>query len=395
MMTPAKYLFFIILFLSSAGQLASDVYLPSLPAIAQQMHSVIGLVQLSVSVYMMGYACAQLIYGPLSDGLGRKKPLLVGLLLLVFGSFVCWFSNSISMLIIGRFLQGLGAAGAATIGRVLLFDVYSGPRLVKFNAYLSMAVVVVVAGGPLIGGYIQEHSNWQGNFMFLSVFSVVTLCLCLFLLPETHEGKDASHIKPVVLLANIKRLFVSPFFMGCCLVLLLTYGAILAWLISGPELIQQRLHYSPEVFGWAAFAEGLCFMVGSWVNAQLAGTLSACRLIFLGMAGMVFASILMLLAALITFNFWMIIVPIGIFVGFSSMVFNNIYVIAMQAFEDISGMAGSFLGCVQTLGGGLAGVLVAGLHEQTQMPLAIILMICSIGCVLLFFMMIRPVVAKS
>ena len=390
-----KYLFLVVLFLSSAGQMASDVYLPSLPAIANYLHSNVSYIQLSVSIYMIGYACAQVVYGPVSDGVGRKKPLILGLIILTLGGIVCLNANSVRMLILGRFLQGIGAAGAVAIGRVLLFDVYSGPKLIKLNSYLSMAVVGVVAAAPLIGGYIQEHSRWEMNFLFLTVFSVGTLLLCLLLLPETHATRDIDHIKLGKMLGNVKRLFLSPLFVGCCFILLLTYGGIIAWLVSGPVLIQERLHYSPAFFGWVAFSGGLCYVIGAWVNGRLVDKISTNSLIATGMVGMMLAAISMLVMAMIAFNFWVIILPVGLFIGSSSMVFNNIYVMGIRAFDDIVGMAGSILGCVQTLGGSLAGMLVSGLHERTQMPLALILIGCVFFCVFLFFVAIKPMSVRS
>ncbi len=151
---PTLSLFAIILLLATSGQIAADLYLPSLPFIAKGLKSPIHLVQLSLSLYMIGLASSQLIYGPLSDGIGRKKPIIIGFTLLVIGSIICLTASSIKSLIIGRCIQGMGAGCSISLSRAILRDIYTGKHLAKLGSYLAVCSVAIMASAPLVGGYI-------------------------------------------------------------------------------------------------------------------------------------------------------------------------------------------------------------------------------------------------
>ncbi|MCP4473120.1 MAG: multidrug effflux MFS transporter [Gammaproteobacteria bacterium] len=174
-MKSKQTLFTILLLLGSIGQVAADLYLPSLPAISTSLAVSINSVQWSVSAYMWGFALSQLIYGPLSDGIGRKKPLLFGMSLALLGSIICLSAQSIDWLIIGRFTQGIGAGSGVILTRVIMRDIYSGSQLAKFGSYLSVAGVPIMAGAPLMGGIIEHILGWRANFVLLTLYAFISI----------------------------------------------------------------------------------------------------------------------------------------------------------------------------------------------------------------------------
>src|SRR3990167_8473181 len=134
-MARNNIIFLIMVMVSSLGQIMSDVYLPSLPAIGIGLHAGSQAAQFSLSIYMFGFAISILVYGPLSDGIGRRKPLLVGLCLCLIGSIVCFSAQSIQIMIIGRLVQGLGAGATLSISQPILRDLFDGKTLAKYSSY--------------------------------------------------------------------------------------------------------------------------------------------------------------------------------------------------------------------------------------------------------------------
>ena len=197
-----KFLFLNILLLASIGQVAADMYLPSLPAIAQYFSIGSGAVEWSVSFYMWGFALSQLCYGPFSDAIGRRKPLIIGLGILCLGSIVCVFSQNIQMLILGRFLQGIGAGSGASLSWVILRDTHEGETMAKYGSYLAMSGIVLMACAPLLGGLFQWVYNWYATFIFLTLYAVVVFFVIYKQLPETNLYCDKQHLRLSVMINN-------------------------------------------------------------------------------------------------------------------------------------------------------------------------------------------------
>lgn len=380
-MKTKNSIFFIILLLASLGQVASDLYLPSLPAISNALAAHVNLVQLSVSLYMYGFAISPLLYGPISDGVGRKLPLLIGLIILLLGSIICLSTDSITWLIVGRFLQGLGAGSGVALSRAILRDVFAktGAQLARFASYLVVGNISIMASAPLLGGYIQQFLGWRANFAFLTIYAIATLLVVIFGLPETNQYQDLKHLKPKQLFLNTKTLLTNRHFICFSIILFMTYAGILAWLTSAPILLQKELNFSAIDFGWIAFAIGGCYAIGGLLNAKLVSWISIDNMLFIGIICMLVAGLMMLILNFVyIFNAYVLLLPIAVFIFGTSMVFANSFAKAMTPFAKIAGIAGSLFGFMQTLGGAIASSIIAVAHTTTQLPLAIVLTVVSL-----------------
>lgn len=386
-MKKTTILFVLILFLSSLGQVAADLYLPSLPAISHDLGVQVSWVQLSVSLYMFGYAFSQLLFGPISDGVGRKKPMMVGIAIVLMGSLICLFAHSVLWLIIGRFIQGVGAGGSVLLSRVVLRDIYSGSNLAKFGSYLAMGGIIIMSSAPLLGGYIQAMVNWRGNFAAILLYALVCFVVVCFKLPETNQYYSRHHLHPRQWFRNVMILFKNKVFVGMSVIIFITYAGILSWLTAGPILLQVQAGLTPTEFGWVALIVGLSYGVGAFVNGQLVDRLGINVMLLIGLGLMLFSSLVMLVLGVITIQVTalMFVGPIAMFIAATGFVFANAYACALTPFSEIAGIAGSIFGFMQVLGGAVFSMLLAYLHEETQIPLALCLIGLSIVGLLAFF----------
>ena len=151
----------IILLVSSLGQVTSDLYLPSLPSMAKGLDVNTNWIQFTIAIYMTGFSLSQLIYGPWSDAIGRRFPLLIGLSINFVGGLICWFSPNIYLLFLGRFIQGLGVGAANSLVRPILRDLFEKEELAIYNSYLAISGVFILSTAPVLGGYIQHYAGWR------------------------------------------------------------------------------------------------------------------------------------------------------------------------------------------------------------------------------------------
>lgn len=379
-------LLLIILLVSSLGQVTSDLYLPSLPSMAKSLTVNTNWIQFTVAVYMAGFCVSQLVYGPWSDAIGRRRPLLMGLSISFIGSLVCWVSPNIYLLFLGRFLQGIGVGAGTALARPILRDLFEKETLAVYNSYLAIASVVILTIAPVIGGYIQQYLGWRYNFLFLTIYSFLILYFSYYKTPETctHHHKDNFKLK--VILTNSKVLLKSPIFIKFSIYPLLTYAGILAWLTEAPIVLQETVGLDPVQFGWLYVFSGIGFALGGFLNMKFVVRFGIEQMINIGFFCQLSAGLLMLMFFLLNYiNAYVIVMPILFFMVGSSLVFPNSSAGALNAFPKIAGTAGAIFGFTQVLGGVISSSAVALAHDSSQLPIAIAFIIASLLSILVSY----------
>lgn len=368
-------LFFILLFLLSClGQIASDIYLPALPAIREAFHSTVHTIQLSVAFFMFGFAFSHLVYGPISDSVGRKKPLIIGILIAIVGTLICEYATSANIFIAGRFIQGAGAGASAALFRSILRDLYSGDRLAKIGSFLGIGRVFLLASSPLIGGYIMHFFGWRACFTFLLIYSGLCLIGTLIILKESNEYMHLHNGNIRNIAKNSWTLITHPIFMSYSFCIMLTFGGILAWLTSLPFILQDVVGLTPVQFGWVSAIAGVFFAVGGFINAMVVERLGLNYMLKVGLIIMLIGGIVMLGFGLVgTINVVVIMVPVVIYILGSSMIFANAYAGAFHPFAKMAGTAGAIFGFLQILGGAISSSIMSFMKSYNQIPLASVL----------------------
>src|SRR3990167_10155976 len=373
-------LFFGYLFLLSClGQISSDIYLPAFPTIRDAFHTTAHLMQISLSVFMLGFSISHLIYGPISDSTGRKKPLIIGLSICIMGSLLCLFSSNIVYFIVGRGLQGIGAGAGAVLFLSILRDVYEGNQLAKISSFLSISRVILLASSPLIGSYLLHFFNWQACFTFLLIYAAMCLICSLLILKETNQFQHLHRAEITAMAKNIWTVCTHSTFLSYAFFVVLAFGGILALLTTLPFLLQDVVGITPVQFGWVAAIAGLFFIVGGLINALLVEKVGIKKMLVIGLCIMLAGSIVMLIFGLLHHeSTWAIMIPVVIYIVGCSFIFSNAYAGAMHPFAMMAGTAGAVFGFLQILGGSISSYLMSLTKTYNQIPLSIALLLSAI-----------------
>ncbi len=370
--------------LVALGQISTSIYIPSLPSLVEAFDTVPGQVNLTLSVFLAGFAVAQLIYGPLSDRYGRRPVLLAGIALYFAASAACAFAGSIEALIAGRFAQALGACAGPVLGRAIIRDVYGSDRSARVMAYIGVAFAVSPALTPILGGYLQVWFGWQASFIFLALLAASVFGAVWAFLEETNPpNPEASRISSPG--RTYAVFFSSPVFIGYAGAVAFVFAGMMAYTALAPFVFIEGFGLTPDAFG-------LLFVF--IVLGFLAGTLTAGRLTLrLGVERMVLAGIVLALAgggamvalALAGLNGTAaVIAPMAVFLAGMGIVLPNGMAGAMAPFPKAAGAASALMGFTQMAVAAGASLIAGRLPHQTQLPMAILIFCLSLLALALF-----------
>lgn len=351
-----------------------DVYLPSFPAIATALHANHTTVQLTISLYLLGFSLSQLVFGPLSDQLERRKVLLLGLSIAFVGSSICVIANNIFILILGRLIQGIGASAAVTLSRSILGDVYSGKQLAQFASHLSFFVSLVPMVAPTFGGYIQSIFGWRGNFVFLWMLIALSLLIVAKHFAETNPNTNPHAMKPQVLWKNYWHLLTHKIFIGYTICSCVAYSGIIAYATLSPFLFQNVLGLTPIQYGWLAILLGVGLVIVSLLNSFLLRFMLPKKIILFGLSIIFAGGLVMWLLYLMGYlNVTVIIVPMMCFTLGTKMIYSNAVFGTLEPFKKMAGTAAALYSGSVMFSSMLTSSVVALWHTHSSLPLAVIL----------------------
>ncbi len=368
----------VLAMLTGLGPLSMDMYLASLPAIGHALGAPPAQVQLTISLYLIGFACAQVFHGPLSDRHGRRPVLLATLGLYLVASLACVLSFSIETLIAARFLQAVGGSGATVLARAVVRDMFEGVRIGRELSRMAAIMALAPLIAPLIGGVLQTAFGWRSNFVALICFGAAAWVMVWLLLPETVRNRAPEPVSLVSILRSYRRFLGEPVFVvhlgiaACCLC------GLFAWISSAAFVVQ-------DVYGYSALAFGMTFALAS--GGYLAGTTFAARfvarwgsgrLMGLGCSAMAVSGIALVL--------WLAIGPsraegvvaaICIYLIGMGMSLPQSQAGALLPFPDRAGAASSLLGFITLTSSALVGALIGRALGASAWPLAIAVLIAG------------------
>jgi len=371
---PRGLMTFLILLLVSIGQLAVDVYLPSMPAIVEYYGTTTYTIQMTLTWFLVGFALSQLFYGPLSDSFGRRKIVLVGFVFFILGGVGCIFAQSTKALLYCRFIQGVGAGGGNVLSMAIMRDVYEKKQLAKMTSYLSMAWAIVPMVSPVFGGYIQALWGWKMNFVFLVLIGLIGFLIFYKVLPET-KPKEQKRPKSVVsTLKDYQELLINPRLLGNILPVMMLFGIFVAFQNTSAFLLQNKLGLSEVSYGWCLLFVSSGYIIGSYINSLLIERIPERRVINVGLVFVnIFAFSMLLIALWGIFEIWSIIVPVFCILLSTGLVYPNCCTGCLSPFPEKAGTAGALFGCLTFIGGSITSAVVSFLPENTLTELAIVL----------------------
>ena len=369
--------------LAAFGPLSIDMYLPALPHIAKELHTTSSLVQLSLTFFLLGLSLGQLVSGPLSDVRGRRKPLLIGLVIYAIASLLCAFSQSIWFFIILRFIQGFAGAAGIVIARAIVRYLYSGSELTKFFSLLALVNGVAPILAPILGGQLLRIAPWQGVFVVLSIIGLCMFFVVLFSLPETLPVFARSEGGINNTLTTFKNLLFDRSFIGYALAQGLIFAAMFAYISGSPFVLQNVYGSSPQFFSLVFAINGIGIIISSQITGRLAGLVSEKKLFVVGISIAFAGSIILLIMILLHAGLYVILFPLFFVVSSVGMVSTSGSSIAMQNQGKSAGSAAALLGVLSFVFGGSTAPLT-GLGNSPALSMGIVMAIVSFWAVLMY-----------
>ena len=385
---------FALIFIAVLSQFSTDIYLPSLPAIAEFFHVDIDSSQLTIAAYMFALTITQLLWGPVSDRIGRKKAIYLGLAISAMGTVVCIYAGSITTLIIGRFIQGFGNGAAAGLFRAILRDLYSGEELASIASYFSNTLALVLILAPVLGGFFEKYYTWHASFVFLLCYIFLCVFCLKFFLKESHRVCPKG-IKSDWKLAY-KRLLKSPIFMGCCISNFLTYGGMFAWITSSSSILVAQLGMPPLDFGFWSGVTGLGIMTGAFINGAFVKRYGIIRMLRVGWSIIIFTGFALMTCSIVFGPQISVILvsAFGLYLGIS-FIFANTNAAAFSPFGDIAGTASGLYAFMQLSGGAAMSYLIASMNESGSFFLGLLFCLSASSAWLVFFLLAQKEIEES
>ncbi|WP_371478520.1 multidrug effflux MFS transporter [Kitasatospora sp. NBC_00315] len=379
--------------LVALGPLTTDLYLPALPALTADLHSTPAAAQLTLTFSMLGIAAGQLVFGPLSDRLGRRRPLLAGLAAYALATLVCLTATSLPVLVAGRFVQGMAGAAGLVIGRAIARDRYDGVAVVRFLASIGLISGLAPILAPMLGAQLLRATSWRGTFGALLALGVLLLLIAVAALRETlpphrrHGGGLGATLRAIGGLLRDTR------FLGLVLTSTFAFGALFGY-ISGSSFVLQHVYgVSPQTYSLLFGLNSVAIVGVSQLNGRLlAHRFPARGLMTAGLAVCAAAATaLVLLTGVWDLGLAGFCPAVFVMMGSMGVVLPNSAATALTMVDPPSaGSASALLG----LGTFLCGAVVAPLSSAGGEPSALVLGVVVLTCALLscaaYLLLCRP-----
>jgi len=364
------------------GPLSVDMYLPAMPAMMVALGTDISSMHLTLSSYLAGFALFHLACGPLADRFGRKPILLGGTILFIIACLGCSQADTVSELLLFRFLQGIGACVGPTLARTVARDIYGPTEVARALSLIAMLMTLAPAVAPTLGGVMLLVLPWPSIFVFLACYGAVTVLLIQRLLPESLP--QVQSLRPWNIARNYGELFVDPFFLSVTTASGLVYAGLIAYLSSSSFIYINMLGVPVEYFGLLFLSSVVGYMLGSALSARLSRHYDSEQIMRSGVImGMGASSIVLAAVYLLPHSVVAIMLPMSLYSVAMGLVLPHAMAIALRPFAHIAGTASSLLGFIQMSLSALASALVGMALKTTALPMAWVLVLISLAALML------------
>ena len=367
--------------LVAIGPVSMALFTPAMPEIVHAFSTTEAAVKMTLSLYFAGFAFAQLVCGPLSDGFGRRPITIAFMAIYLAASVFALLAPTIEMLIAARFLQGVGAAVGVAISRALVRDLFTNERSARIMNLIGIILAVGPAFAPTLGGLTMELFGWHAIFLLMVAMGITVVVVTIFCMRET-VVRDLSRISPSALTRSYSALLANRYFMLSSLVVAGTSGALYAQATVLPFIMMNRVGLTPSQFGIGMLAQSGMFFAGSLAVRALMSRVGAFRLVPVGLVFVGAGSLaLAVLLRLQEPTFMNVMGPVGLYAFGIAFVMPAMMTAAMAPFPHRAGAASSLMGFLQ-MGFGLLGGSAAALIGEPVAALAAIIPIMGLIAIL-------------
>ncbi len=368
--------------------MAVDLIAPSLPAIANGLHVSNHAAKNAISIYLLGYALGNFLTGFLTDALGRQKLIRLSLLGFMGVSLLPIFLPHISFLLLARLLQGLTIGAVAVLARAILSDILPPDKLIRLGTLIGTMWGLGPVLGPIFGGYLQSYFGWKAGFCAFAFLAEIGFIATYLIVPETHINRHPLKVKTIQ--KNLTEVLTNRLFLALIILMGFAYSLIIVFNTMGPFLIQAKLNYSPIFFGHFALCLWLVFVASTFVcriflkqykvEDQFSVIINASLFIILALfcVSLFFRNSIILTA-----------VPSGLMFFTCGFIFPLSMGKGLSLFRHIAGTATATMYLVNILITCQSAFLVSFINIQNLIPLLYVYLFLLLGCVLIYFGMIR------
>ncbi|TXL92317.1 Bcr/CflA family multidrug efflux MFS transporter [Streptomyces sp. NBC_01725] len=380
--------------LTALPPLSMDMYLPALPAVTRALGSSAATAQLTLTACLTGMALGQLVVGPMSDKWGRRKPLLLGMVVYVFATAICALAPTVELLIGFRLLQGLAGAAGIVIARAVVRDLYDGVEMARFFSTLMLISGVAPVIAPVIGGQVLQVTDWRGIFVVLTVVGIALTLVVVKWLHETLPSEKRHSGGVGEALGTMRGLLADRVFTGYMLAGGLAFAALFAYIAASPFVVQEIYGASPQTYSLLFGVNSIGLITVGQINGRLlVGRVSMDKVLAFGLVVITLAGVALLLMTSGVFGEpGLFPVAAGLFVLMSAMglAMPNTNAQALMRTPHAAGSASALIGTASFLIGAVASPLVGIAGEATAVPMAVVQVVCGAGSLVCFLALCRP-----
>lgn len=361
--------------LIALGPFSIDSYLPGFKQIALDFNIPVGKVGITLTSYFIGISLGQLVYGPIMDKFGRKRPLQIGLVIYTLAATACFFSNSLILLVIARFFLAIGASAGMVASKAIVRDIFPPEEVAG-----AISVLMLIMGGapiiaPTIGGFVIQHYGWESIFLFMGTFAILMLISVSSFLPESIAPNNLVRLQPKDVLAKYIGIFKDSRFLNFALSGSFAIGGMFAYISSAPKLFMNIFELSQSEFGilFGINAGGL--ILGSQINRLVLKKFTTLQITIFNSISLLILAGLFLVNVLVAPTFYTtvgLLFVILFLLGFQN---PNTTALSLQPFTKRAGRASALIGGLKMIMGALTSYIISQFNTDSLLPLAIILMV--------------------
>jgi DHA1 family bicyclomycin/chloramphenicol resistance-like MFS transporter len=387
-MSRKQYIFMILILgsLATISPFSIDMYLPGFPRIATDLHTTIDKVQLSLTGYLIGICIGQVLYGPLLDRFGRKKPLYFGLVIYMLASVGCAFTTSVNALIVMRFFQAIGGCVGLVASQALVSDLFSKEKRAEVFSMITLVIAISPMIAPTVGGYVTAAFGWNWIFFILAGIAIAILGGIYFFLPTGKEADTSVSLKPKAVLHSFFTVIRQPQFLIYTLAGGLATAAPFAYIAGSSDVFMNIYKVTEQQYGWI-FAFLAVAMIGSTqLNHFLLKKYNSEQII---KTTLLYQSAVGTLLVLGVYNNWYnlytLIGMMFIFLTGQGLTGPNTSALSLAPFKKHTGSASALMGSWRMGAGAIISIIVSVLHNNTAIPMVGMMAACSLVSLVLLF----------
>lgn len=379
-MDKKKYFSLILVLgsLTALGPFSIDMYLPGFSAIAKDLNTTVNSVSLSLSSYFIGISAGQLLYGPLLDRFGRKKPLYIGLLVYILASLSCVFVTDIDSFIILRFIQAVGSCAASVAAMTMVRDLFPVKETPKVFAKLMLVLGLSPMLAPTIGGYVTADFGWHAVFIILTLMGVAILTAVKFALPSNYKPDTTISLKPKPIIVNFLLVLKEPQFYTYAFTGAVAFAGLFTYVAGSPMIFMDIYKVDEKTYGWIFALLSVSFIGSSQLNSLLLRKYSSEQLIRVALISQSIISVFFLIGVMNgIFNLYGIIAMFFLYLSCLGLASPNTAGLSLAPFAKNAGSASALMGAVQMILGSIASIAVGIFVKNSMTPITVILLMSS------------------